>query len=184
MFIESQAMVGAMDQLRLGGIPSLTVHDSLIVPVSKREIAERALREHYLKETTAIPVLKVSDPLPSEPATRITSEDFDTPPSVDLDDGVDDLSASEDEERSGRGDGGDDDPFGLCQNEDDHDPYGLHQDEEGETGENDQAPAGGFVDGGNWPAASAEDREYGVEDAPRNITADGSEGEHDASSYI
>lgn len=60
MFIESQAMMGAMTELMGQGIPSLTVHDSLIVPVSKREVAEQALSGHYLKETGVVPVLKVS----------------------------------------------------------------------------------------------------------------------------
>ena len=40
MFVESQAMIGAMQELMDQGIPSLSVHDSLIVPVSKRQIAE------------------------------------------------------------------------------------------------------------------------------------------------
>jgi hypothetical protein len=40
MYIESEAMLGAMLELMEKGIPSLSVHDSLIVPVSRREIAE------------------------------------------------------------------------------------------------------------------------------------------------
>jgi hypothetical protein len=40
MFTESQAMIGAVSELMSLGIPSLSVHDSLIVPASKQEIAE------------------------------------------------------------------------------------------------------------------------------------------------
>jgi hypothetical protein len=60
MFIESQAMIGAMRELMSLGIPSLSVHDSLIVPASKQEVAERTLSMHYLKETGTVPVLKVN----------------------------------------------------------------------------------------------------------------------------
>jgi hypothetical protein len=60
MFIESQAMIGAMCELMALGIPSLSVHDSLIVPASKQEVAEQTLSRHYLKETGTAPVLKIS----------------------------------------------------------------------------------------------------------------------------
>jgi hypothetical protein len=60
MFIESQAMIGAVSELMSLGIPSLSVHDSLIVPVSKQEIAEQTLSQHYLKEAGVVPVLKVN----------------------------------------------------------------------------------------------------------------------------
>ncbi|MGB8629889.1 MAG: hypothetical protein WCD69_10920 [Xanthobacteraceae bacterium] len=60
MFIESQAMIGAMCELMSLGIPSLSVHDSLIVPASKQEIAEQTLSKRYLKETGTVPVLKIS----------------------------------------------------------------------------------------------------------------------------
>jgi hypothetical protein len=67
MFIESQAMILAMrDLMWNGGIPSLTVHDSLIVPVSKREVAEQMLSVHYRDQTGVSPVLRVHDPLPSK----------------------------------------------------------------------------------------------------------------------
>jgi len=60
MFIESQAMIGAMSELMSLGIPSLSVHDSLIVPASKQEVAEQTLSKHYLKETGTVPVLKIN----------------------------------------------------------------------------------------------------------------------------
>jgi hypothetical protein len=60
MFIESQAILGAMCELMSLGIPSLSVHDSFIVPSSKQEVAEQTLSKHYLKETGTAPVLKIS----------------------------------------------------------------------------------------------------------------------------
>jgi hypothetical protein len=60
MFIESQAMIGAMCELMSLGIPTLSVHDSLLVPASKQEVAEQTLSKHYLKETGTAPVLKIS----------------------------------------------------------------------------------------------------------------------------
>ena len=60
MFIESQAMIGTMCELMSRGIPSLSVHDSLIVLASDREIAEQTLSKHYRKETGTVPVLKVN----------------------------------------------------------------------------------------------------------------------------
>jgi hypothetical protein len=67
MFIESQAMIGAMSELMSLGIPSLSVHDSLIVPASKQEIAAQTLSKHYLKETGTVPVLKVNVGRGNEP---------------------------------------------------------------------------------------------------------------------
>ena len=53
-------MIGAMSKLMSRGIPSLSVHDSLIVPASEQKVAEETLSEHYLKETGTVPVLKIS----------------------------------------------------------------------------------------------------------------------------
>jgi hypothetical protein len=75
MFIEREAMLGAMLKLMGDGIPSLSIHDSLIIPVSKREIAEAVLEKHYQQQTGACPVLKVHDPLPSEEAIRDQQDD-------------------------------------------------------------------------------------------------------------
>ena len=48
MFFESQVMVGAMlDLKRDHDVPSLAVHDSLIVPASKTELAIRALKSRF-----------------------------------------------------------------------------------------------------------------------------------------
>jgi hypothetical protein len=80
MFLESEAMLGAMIQLMGDGIASLTVHDSLIVPVSKRDIAQDVLKDHYRQQTGAWPVLSLKYPLPPEPMTRddlvVTDADF------------------------------------------------------------------------------------------------------------
>jgi hypothetical protein len=100
MFIESKAMLGAMVQLMNEGIPSLTVHDSLIVPVSKEEIAEQVLREHYLKETGVVPALRVNYPLPSEPAMRPPFDYSRTSSSGDWTDGGDGCYAADSEEEN------------------------------------------------------------------------------------
>ena len=60
MFLESEAVVTTMLRLmREKEIPSYSVHDSLIVPVSRREMAEAVLGEQYLKVTGAQPKLVV-----------------------------------------------------------------------------------------------------------------------------
>jgi hypothetical protein len=79
MFIESQAMIGAMGELMSLGVPSLSVHDSLIVPASKQEIAEQTMSEHYLKETGTSPVLRVN--ITDKPARKVSSYCFGLRPS-------------------------------------------------------------------------------------------------------
>jgi hypothetical protein len=116
MFIESEAMLGAMVQLMNKRIPSLSVHDSLIVPVSKQEIAEQVLREHYLKETGAVPVLRVSDPKLHELAMRSPSEASSTNSLGDWTEDGSNSSVAESEEYDDWRDGDD---------EEDHGPSGL-----------------------------------------------------------
>ena len=69
MFIESQAMIGAMIELTDMGVPSLSVHDSLIVSFKDSETAQEVLRQHYLKKVGALPALKVRYTEPAEPET-------------------------------------------------------------------------------------------------------------------
>jgi hypothetical protein len=80
MFTESQAMIGAISELMSLSIPSLSVHDSLIVPVAKQEIAEQTLSKHYLKATGTVPGLKVNwplpDNLPNEGRSNYTDDPF------------------------------------------------------------------------------------------------------------
>jgi hypothetical protein len=60
MFQESEAVVATMLRLmREHQCPSLSVHDSLIVPISKREVAKKLLSDEYLKATKAKPQLVV-----------------------------------------------------------------------------------------------------------------------------
>ena len=48
MWIESMAMITTMQRLmREHGVPSLSIHDSLIVPESKLKVAQELLREQY-----------------------------------------------------------------------------------------------------------------------------------------
>jgi len=65
MFRESQVIISTMLRLaREHNIPSVPVHDSLIVPRSKEEIAERVLDEQFAQIIGVKPTLKIS-PLPA-----------------------------------------------------------------------------------------------------------------------
>jgi hypothetical protein len=65
MFRESRVIISAMLRLaRDHNIPSAPVHDSLIVPRSKEEIAERILNEQFIHIVGVKPKLKIS-PLPA-----------------------------------------------------------------------------------------------------------------------
>lgn len=68
MFLESQAIIGAMTELKMWEIPSLAVHDSLIVPLSASKEAQAILTDQYTKETGAVPVLTVKYPPSHHPA--------------------------------------------------------------------------------------------------------------------
>lgn len=67
-FIESEIIRGAMAKLRYQDIPSLPVHDSLIVPIGAMQAAEEALKEAFLecvelvsgKASSIIPSIKHS----------------------------------------------------------------------------------------------------------------------------
>jgi hypothetical protein len=62
MFIESEAIIGAMLTLmRDHQVPSLPVHDSLIVPASKFLVAKGALVHHFRMQTKVIPRLDPED---------------------------------------------------------------------------------------------------------------------------
>jgi hypothetical protein len=63
MFTESEVIIGTMLILmREHGVPSMPVHDSLIVPNSKRKLAEEVLCERFRVETGMKPRLDVNDP--------------------------------------------------------------------------------------------------------------------------
>lgn len=58
MYIESEAIIGAMLTLmRDHQVPSLPVHDSLIVPASKFNVAKGALIHHFREQTGVVPKL-------------------------------------------------------------------------------------------------------------------------------
>ena len=59
MYIESQAMFETMLELMSEEIPSLAVHDSIIVPLRGRQKAIKFLTKHYRAFTKATPVLKI-----------------------------------------------------------------------------------------------------------------------------
>jgi len=71
MWLESAVMVATMlDLMHHHKTPSLSVHDSLIVPVSKAEVASEALRGRFQAQQKVAPRLKinwpVNEPVPSE----------------------------------------------------------------------------------------------------------------------
>jgi hypothetical protein len=119
MFLESEAMLGAMIQLMDDGIPTLTVHGSLLVPVSERDIAQDVLKDRYRRQTGAWPVLNLKYPLPPDPTTRddlgITDADFREGEDADQ------RFANEEE--------------GVYTAQEDDDPYGFADREEDETNE-------------------------------------------------
>ena len=61
MFIESEIIIGTMLKLMNDhNIPSLPVHDCIIVRKSDQELAMRILSEQFHKQTGLVPKLKVS----------------------------------------------------------------------------------------------------------------------------
>ena len=55
MYLESEAIIGAMLMLmRDHQVPSLPVHDSLIVPETKFHVAKGALIHHFRKKTGVV----------------------------------------------------------------------------------------------------------------------------------
>jgi hypothetical protein len=70
MFLESEAVIQTMRHLMNDHkVPSLSVYDSLIVPGSKAQLAEAALRDHYRNVTGVAPqlVLHQTPKLPCHP---------------------------------------------------------------------------------------------------------------------
>ena len=47
MYQEAEAMIATMESLRTHGIVALPVHDSLIVPKSKGQLAESVMRKTF-----------------------------------------------------------------------------------------------------------------------------------------
>lgn len=62
MFVESEVIVGTMQDLMAKGVPSMPVHDSLIVPASKETLAVNALSHQFRAKTGVVPKLDVSRP--------------------------------------------------------------------------------------------------------------------------
>ena len=64
MYLESQAIIGAMLTLmRDHQVPSLPVHDSLVVPGSKFNLAKEALVHNFRKQTGVLPRLEPEEDL-------------------------------------------------------------------------------------------------------------------------
>lgn len=65
MWLESAVMFSTMlDLMHQHATPSLTVHDSLIVPVSKAELASETLRSTFQAQQKVVPRLKINQPAP------------------------------------------------------------------------------------------------------------------------
>lgn len=58
-YIESEILFDALETLRdTSGVPALPVHDSIIVPASKADLATDVLRDSFAKHVKAVPLLK------------------------------------------------------------------------------------------------------------------------------
>jgi hypothetical protein len=62
MFAESEIVIGTMQELMVRGIPSLPVHDSLIVPQSREAVAVDVLKHQFRARTGVVPKLSISRP--------------------------------------------------------------------------------------------------------------------------
>jgi len=62
MFVESKVIIATMQELMAKGVPSLPVHDSLIVQASKEALAADTLSNQFLAHTGFVPKLSVSRP--------------------------------------------------------------------------------------------------------------------------
>ena len=63
MWRESNVMFGTMlDLMREHDTPSLSVHDSLIVPVGRTEIAREAIKARFQAQQEVEPLLKINWP--------------------------------------------------------------------------------------------------------------------------
>ena len=60
MYEEAEAMMTAMETLRYEGLPALPVHDSLIVPKSKKRLAHDILKETFETRFSVPFVVKAS----------------------------------------------------------------------------------------------------------------------------
>lgn len=58
-FRESEAILSAMEELIALGIPSLPLHDALIVPVSKIQVAQKCIQNAFLRVIGFIPTIKM-----------------------------------------------------------------------------------------------------------------------------
>jgi hypothetical protein len=64
MFVESEVILKAMETLRLQGVPSLPMHDALMVPASDAAAGARELYLSFYHVVGAVPVVKTKSELP------------------------------------------------------------------------------------------------------------------------
>jgi hypothetical protein len=60
MFVESEIIIATMEDLMAKGIPSMPVHDSLIVQERKEAVAVDTLKQHFQAKTGVVPKLDVT----------------------------------------------------------------------------------------------------------------------------
>jgi hypothetical protein len=61
-FLESEVVLRAMLDLQAAGIPSLTVWDSLLVPLDAAQMASDTMKKQFHSVTGSIPLIKRLDP--------------------------------------------------------------------------------------------------------------------------
>jgi hypothetical protein len=172
MFIESEVMLGAMLKLMEDGIASLSVHDSLIVPISQLHLAEEVLSGHYHQQIGIRPVLKMNYPLPSEPVERDDLEFKDA-----------EFAESEQDIPEQDTEWDDPDPYGCGDDQQAGDDLPAHDSEEDERDndydggrEQEDLSSEGTEDGGHHRGRSRERK-------PNNYDEDGGN-EYDSSAYF
>jgi len=62
MYAESQVVIGSMKELMAKGVPSLPVHDSILVPASHQDLAVETLTRHFQAHIGVSPSLDVTTP--------------------------------------------------------------------------------------------------------------------------
>lgn len=60
MYAESEVVIGSMKELMAHGVPSLPVHDSLLVPASHQDLAVETLTRQFQTHIGVSPSLDVS----------------------------------------------------------------------------------------------------------------------------
>lgn len=63
MWLESEAIIATMQELMEKAVPSLPIHDSLLVPATNAKLARQALSAHFNEICGVSPALKLHQPI-------------------------------------------------------------------------------------------------------------------------